>query len=78
LLAHPDVPASFNVPDLSAPSEPTLTIRLRRDEVALAFLTTITVFNAPQNVTLAELKIESFFPLDEATARTCEAWAAEG
>ena len=76
LLAYPDVPQVFRAPDLSAPSEPTLSIRLRRDELSLSFLTTVTVFNAPQNVTLDELKIDSFFPLDEETARTCERWAA--
>jgi hypothetical protein len=43
----------------------------------LAFLTTVTVFNAPQNVTLDELRIESYFPLDDATARACERLAQE-
>src|SRR6266851_5628429 len=46
--------------------------RLNRDDLELAFLTTLTVFNAPQNVTLEELCLESYFPLDEATARACE------
>jgi transcriptional regulator with XRE-family HTH domain len=77
LLAHPDVPEAFHMPDLSTPSEPTLTLRLRRGELTLAFLTTITVFSAPQNVTLEELKVESYFPLDESTARVCERWAQE-
>lgn len=34
--------------------------------------TTLTSFSAPQNVTLEELRIESYFPLDDATARFCE------
>jgi len=28
----------------------------------------VTVFSAPQNVTLEELRLESWFPLDDATA----------
>jgi hypothetical protein len=36
----------------------------------------LTVFNAPQNVTLDELKPESYFPLDEATARAWPRLAA--
>jgi hypothetical protein len=56
------------------PSEPTLSLRLRRDALDLAFLTTLTVFSAPQNIALEELRIESYFPLDEATARACERW----
>jgi hypothetical protein len=76
LLEYPDVPRSFRTPDLSMPVEPTLEFRFRRDDVELAFLTTLTVFSGPRNVTLEELHIESFFPLDDATARTCEALAA--
>jgi transcriptional regulator with XRE-family HTH domain len=72
LLAYPDVPESFRHADFSAPSEPTFTLRMKRDDLELAFLTTLTAFNAPQNVTLEELRIESYFPLDEATASACE------
>lgn len=77
LFEYPDVPERFRQPDFASPSEPTLSFRLRRDGVELAFLTTVTVFNAPQNVTLEELRIESYFPLDEATARACERWMQE-
>ena len=72
LVAYPDVPASLRQPDFSLPSDATFTVRLRRGDLNLAFLTTLTVFNAPQNVTLDELKLESYFPLDEATARACQ------
>jgi hypothetical protein len=75
LFELPDVPSGFRQPDLSAPSEPTLVHRLRVEGVSLAFLSTITAFSAPQNVTLDELRIESYFPLDGATARACERFA---
>jgi transcriptional regulator with XRE-family HTH domain len=71
LFEYPGVPESWRQPDFSLPSEPTLTLRLKREQLELAFLTTLTVFNAPQNVTLDELRIESYFPLDDATARAC-------
>ena len=35
----------------------------------LSFISTITVFGTPLDVTLSELAIESFFPADETTAR---------
>ncbi len=70
LFEYPDVPEAWRQPDFSTPSDPTLTLRLKRDDLELAFLTTLTVFNAPQNVTLEELCLESYFPLDEATAPT--------
>jgi transcriptional regulator with XRE-family HTH domain len=71
LLEYPDVPEAWRQPDFSSPSDATLTFRLVRDGLELAFLTTLTVFNAPQNVTLDELCIESWFPLDDATAKAC-------
>ncbi len=73
LFEYPNVPEGWRQPDFSQPSEPVLTLRLRTPERELSFLTTLTVFNAPQNVTLEELRIESYFPLDDATARACEA-----
>lgn len=69
---HPDVPESLRHPDFSRPSEATLAFRVRRGDLAMGFLTTLTVFSAPQNVTLDELRIESYFPLDEATERECQ------
>ncbi|MCA9668635.1 MAG: helix-turn-helix transcriptional regulator [Myxococcales bacterium] len=73
LLAYPDVPRDFHKPDLDAPSEPVLTFQLRRGDLSLTFLTTVTRFSAPQNVTLDELCIESYFPLDDATEAACRA-----
>jgi hypothetical protein len=71
LFEYPDVPESWRQPDFGAPCDPTMTLRLRRGDLELAFLTTVTAFNAPQNVTLEELRIEAYFPLDEATTRAC-------
>lgn len=43
-------------------------LRLRTDLGVLSFISTITVFGSPLDITLAELAIESFFPADPATA----------
>lgn len=42
-------------------------LRLRMDGEVLSFLSTITVFGTPLDVTLSELAIESFFPADAQT-----------
>ena len=76
LFEYPDVPEGWRRPDFSVASEPVLTLRIKRGDLELAFLTMITSFNAPQNVTLEELRIESYFPLDDATARACEKMAS--
>ena len=43
-------------------------MRVDMDGAVLSFITTITVFGTPLDVTLSELAIESFFPADEETA----------
>lgn len=43
-------------------------LRLRAGEATLSFISTITVFGTPVDVTLSELAIETFFPADAATS----------
>lgn len=50
-------------------------LRLRVGDTVLSFLSTITVFGTPLDVTLSELAIESFFPADEITAEAMRAAA---
>jgi transcriptional regulator with XRE-family HTH domain len=42
-------------------------LRLAHGEQVLSFISTVTVFGTPLDVTLSELAIESFFPADERT-----------
>jgi hypothetical protein len=77
LFEYPGVPESWRLPDFTAEVEPALTLRLRRDDYDLSFLTTTTAFSAPQNVTLEELRIESYYPLNETTVSACERLARE-
>lgn len=76
-LAYPGVPREWRQPDFSADSDATLTVTLRRGDLTLGFLTTLTAFSAPQLVTLQELRIESYFPLDAQTQQVCERLAAQ-
>ncbi len=73
LCAYPDVPVDWRVPDLSAPSPAALDVQFDVHGQRLGFLTTLTVFQAPQNVSLEELRIESYYPLDDATDQLCRA-----
>jgi len=76
LTRLPGVPDDWREPDFSLPNEPVFTLHLARDGLELAFLTTLTVFSAPQNVTLEELQIESYYPLDDATEQACRETAS--
>lgn len=46
-----------------------LPLRLMTKEGELSFISTVTIFGTPLDVTLSELAIESFFPADEQTAK---------
>ena len=74
LLAMPTVDADWRHVDLSIPSDPALILHLRHDDLDLRFLTMVTAFQAPQNVAAEQLRIETWFPYDEATAETCRTW----
>ena len=62
-----------------APDEPALVVplRLRADDRILSFMSTMTVFGSPVDVTLSELAIETFFPADRETAAALRAIAAD-
>jgi hypothetical protein len=67
-LSYPDSRQSAF--DLDASTAPFLAIDLRRDDVELQFFTTLASLGTPYDITLHELRIESFFP---ANSRTEEA-----
>jgi transcriptional regulator with XRE-family HTH domain len=73
LLAMPTVPEAWRTVDLSVPAEPALVLHLRRGDLELRFLTMVTVFQAPQNIAVEELRVETWLPCDEATAAACAA-----
>jgi transcriptional regulator with XRE-family HTH domain len=54
----------LNVADLLLP------IHIRTDDFELRLFSTIMTLGTPQDVTLQELRIETFFPADEASERT--------
>jgi transcriptional regulator with XRE-family HTH domain len=55
---------------------PVLPMRFQKGDVSLDLFTTIATLGTPQDITLQELRIESFFPMDEQTAAVLRAWAA--
>ncbi len=67
LLAYPDVPRNWRTVDLDAPTAPFLTIEMQKGDTRLKFFTTLTTLGTPYDITLHELRIESFFPADDAT-----------
>ena len=71
LCSYPDVPQGWRTPDWTQPTAPTLTMELQVGQQELSFLTTLTVFQSPQDVSLDELRIESYFPQNEESEKFC-------
>lgn len=56
---------------------PVLPMYFSKDGTKLALFTTISTLGTPQNVTAQELRIESFFPMDDETAGILRGWASK-
>jgi transcriptional regulator with XRE-family HTH domain len=67
LLAYPGVPARWRTLDLDVSTAPFLPIELHKGDLSLRYFTTLTSLGTPHDITLQELRIESYFPADEAT-----------
>jgi transcriptional regulator with XRE-family HTH domain len=76
LLAYPGVPGGWRALDLDARPGPLLVVELRKDELSLRLFSTLTTLGTPQDITLQELRLESFFPADEATEQALRALEA--
>jgi transcriptional regulator with XRE-family HTH domain len=76
LLAFPDVPP---LSEVIAPEEdaapPVLPIHFRKDGTSLQLFTTIATLGTPRDITAQEIRIECFFPMDDATAQILRGWA---
>lgn len=67
LLSYPDVPPHWRTLDLTVSPVPFLAIHFRKREMDLRFFTMLTTLGTPYDITLQGLRVESFFPADEAT-----------
>jgi hypothetical protein len=67
LFSYPGVPERRRIPNLTRPAPVLISIRLRAEGLELSLFSAITTLGTAQDVTLQELRIESFFPADEAT-----------
>jgi transcriptional regulator with XRE-family HTH domain len=69
LKSYPKPESARNAPPTPeiANSGISIPLRLMKKEGELSFISTVTVFGTPIDVTLSELAIESFFPVDKRT-----------
>jgi transcriptional regulator with XRE-family HTH domain len=74
LVAFPGVKAATGTVNLETRALPFLPVSIRKDTVELNMFTTIATLGTPHDVTVHELRVESYFPADEASA----AWFRSG
>ncbi|MFC7515360.1 helix-turn-helix domain-containing protein [Herbaspirillum sp. GCM10030257] len=76
LTAFDGIAMATRTPNLDARALPFLPVTLKKGNVSLNLFTTIATLGTPHDVTVHELRIESFFPADAATAEWFKAVAA--
>jgi transcriptional regulator with XRE-family HTH domain len=75
LLGYEGVRAAMS-PDVPlAPDGPVLPMHFQKGDTTLRLFTTIATLGTPQDITLQELRIESFFPMDDETRDLFRTWA---
>jgi hypothetical protein len=69
LLSYEGLPELSRSAAVEDAPRPLLPIHLRKSGIALHLFTTIATLGTPQDITVQEIRIESFFPMDEPTTR---------
>jgi transcriptional regulator with XRE-family HTH domain len=62
-------PSRPHTPDAFSPGDLLLPVHIRKDGIDLRLFSAMMTLGTPQDVTLQELRIETFFPADEASER---------
>jgi hypothetical protein len=68
LLSYEGLPELARSPAVEEAPRPLLPIHLKKGEVSLHLFTTIATLGTPQDITVQEIRVESFFPMDGATS----------
>ena len=72
VLGYPGVPKSLQHADLGGPLLPIVPVNFKKGNQRFNYFSTVTTLGTPQDITVQELRIECFFPADEATERAAE------
>lgn len=78
ILAFPGVPRRWQRPSPETPLVPVIPVSFGKGSRRFAYFSTVTTLGTAQDVTLQELRIECFFPMDAETERNAEELARGG
>jgi transcriptional regulator with XRE-family HTH domain len=76
LLAYKGVRSAVKAAAKELAITPVLPMHFRKGETTLRLFTTIATLGTPRDITLQELRVECFFPMDDGTADVLRAWGA--
>jgi transcriptional regulator with XRE-family HTH domain len=71
VMEYPGIPREWPAEDGNTAIPPLLPLTLEKDGTRMSWFTIITTFGTPQDITLQDLRVETFFPADEATDAVC-------
>jgi hypothetical protein len=77
LLAYDGVRSAARTTATDLVAGPVLPMHFRKGEVSLRLFTTIATLGTPQDITLQELRVECFFPMDDGTADILRGWTVD-
>jgi hypothetical protein len=76
LLAYEGVRPALKTPADESAAAPVVPMHFRKGDAELRLFTTIATLGTPRDITVQELRIECFFPMDDATAGILRAWSS--
>lgn len=76
ISTYPDVPGQ-DTSNIATPELPFLTMELKSADQTLSLFSMVSTFGSPHNVTLQQLRIETFFPADDASERAIREMSAQ-
>jgi len=75
LRGYEGVREALSRADAEEAGSPVLPMHFRKDGLSLRLFTTIQTLGTPRDITLEEMRIECFFPIDAETAGALRGWA---
>ena len=75
LLGYPDVRAVLDATPTDGSPDPVLAMDIEKDGTRMRLFTTLATLGTPLDVTAQEIRVECFFPADDASAEILRRWA---
>jgi hypothetical protein len=77
VIDYPGVRERIRRPNLQEPLLPIIPVSFQKGDARFDFFSTVTTLGTPQDITVQEIRIECFFPVNDDTAKRARALASE-